>query len=87
MFGAAPLSPAIREYFLSLNMFLINGYGMSESSGVQNLSEAESFEKFDEHAMRSIGKNIPGTELMISNPDKEGNGEICYKGRNRFMGY
>jgi len=33
MFGAAPLSPAIRDYFLTLNMFLINGYGMSECSG------------------------------------------------------
>lgn len=24
---------------------------------------------------------------MIALPDKDGNGEICYKGRNRFMGY
>jgi len=27
MYGAAPLSPAIRKYFLSLNMYLISGYG------------------------------------------------------------
>ncbi len=25
--------------------------------------------------------------MMIFRPDKDGNGEICYKGRNRFMGY
>jgi len=25
--------------------------------------------------------------MLILNPDAEGNGEICYKGRNRFMGY
>lgn len=25
--------------------------------------------------------------MIIYNPDKDGNGEICYKGRNRFMGY
>jgi len=33
VFGAAPLNPDIREYFMSLNMSLKNGYGMSESSG------------------------------------------------------
>jgi hypothetical protein len=27
LFGAAPLAADIRQYFLSLNMFLINGYG------------------------------------------------------------
>lgn len=31
--------------------------------------------------------SIPGTELKIVNPDKDGNGEICYRGRNTFMGY
>jgi long-chain-fatty-acid--CoA ligase ACSBG len=34
LFGAAPLSPEIREYFLQLNMFLVNAYGMSECGGV-----------------------------------------------------
>jgi long-chain-fatty-acid--CoA ligase ACSBG len=29
LFGAAPLDPQIRHYFLSLNFFLINSYGMS----------------------------------------------------------
>ena len=30
VFGSAPLDPAIRKYFFSLNMFLRNGYGMTE---------------------------------------------------------
>jgi long-chain-fatty-acid--CoA ligase ACSBG len=30
---------------------------------------------------------MPGTDILIFRPDKDGNGEICYKGRNRFMGY
>lgn len=38
IFGAAPLSPDIRNYFLSLGMLLINGYGMSECSGPQTVS-------------------------------------------------
>lgn len=33
MTGAAPLASTTKDYFLSLNMFVINGYGMSESSG------------------------------------------------------
>jgi long-chain-fatty-acid--CoA ligase ACSBG len=37
IYGAAPLSPATRSYFLSLNMYLTNGYGMSESSGPQTM--------------------------------------------------
>jgi long-chain-fatty-acid--CoA ligase ACSBG len=37
--------------------------------------------------MKSCGISYPGLDLIISNPDNEGNGEICFKGRNRFMGY
>ena len=33
VFGAAPMNPITRSYFLSLNMFLINGYGLSETAG------------------------------------------------------
>ena len=44
LFGAAPLDPTIRRYFLSLNFFLINGYGMSESSGPQNLTDRDSLD-------------------------------------------
>lgn len=31
--GAAPLAPNIRLYFASLNIMIINAYGMSESTG------------------------------------------------------
>ncbi|CAD8094982.1 unnamed protein product [Paramecium sonneborni] len=87
LFGAAPLSPEIREYFLSLNMYLINAYGMSECGGVQTLSLPEDFEKFDSFFMKSAGKALEGTIMKIQNADKDGNGEICYKGRHIFMGY
>ncbi|CAD8089571.1 unnamed protein product [Paramecium sonneborni] len=87
IFGAAPLSPIIREYFLTLNMYLINGYGMSECGGVQNMADPFHFDKFDELFINSTGKPMEGTELRIDNPDKDGNGEICYRGRHIFMGY
>ncbi|CAD8161832.1 unnamed protein product [Paramecium octaurelia] len=87
LFGAAPLNPKIREYFLSLNMFLINAYGMSECGGVQTLSFPENFSQFDSFFMSSAGQAIEGTQMKIVKHDEDGNGEICYKGRHIFMGY
>lgn len=43
-FGAAPLDPSIRAYFLSLNIPLINSYGMSESTGPQNFTDQTSLD-------------------------------------------
>jgi len=40
-----------------------------------------------EKSLNSCGVSIDGTILKIINPDKDGNGEIIYRGRNRFMGY
>ena len=87
IFGAAPMANSTREYFLSLNMFLINGYGMSESSGPQTTSDPRNFKEFDANALSSCGSKLEGTDMMLFDIDKHGNGEICYKGRNRFMGY
>jgi long-chain-fatty-acid--CoA ligase ACSBG len=61
MFGAAPLSPIIRDYFLSLNIFLINGYGMSECAGAETLSNPENFDKFDNDFLLSTGSALDGT--------------------------
>jgi long-chain-fatty-acid--CoA ligase ACSBG len=87
IFGAAPLSPTIREYFMSLNIFLVCAFGMSECGGPQCFTEPKNFEKFDAEFFKEAGFSIEGTQLKIDNPDKEGNGEICFRGRNRFMGY
>jgi len=43
-YGGGPLDPKIRKYFLSINFYLTNGYGMSESSGPQNTTDATSFD-------------------------------------------
>ena len=40
-----------------------------------------------QHKAGSTGKSIPGSEIKIENPDRDGNGEICYRGRHIFMGY
>lgn len=60
---------------------------MTESGGPETLSDPRNYEKFDMECMKSAGKAIEGTDLIIYKPDRSGEGEICYKGRNRFMGY
>ena len=37
--------------------------------------------------MDTCGYATPGTEMKIESPDKDGEGEICMRGRNTMMGY
>ena len=81
-FGAAPLNSKIRQFFMSLNMPLINMYGLSETAGPTSYLEPPYLFSFDK-----VGKAFPGTHIKIFNPDEMGVGEICIKGRNVFIGY
>ncbi|KAF6716147.1 Long-chain-fatty-acid--CoA ligase ACSBG2 [Oryzias melastigma] len=78
--GAAPITRETLEYFLSLNIPVKELYGMSESSGPHTVS-------IDEYRIGSCGKVIPGSKIKLEKPDEEGNGEVCFWGRNVFMGY
>lgn len=69
------------DYFLSLSLPIMEVYGMSENSGPCTVS------KEGHHRTGSTGKVFPGTELKIDNPDADGNGEICMRGRHVFMGW
>ena len=35
----------------------------------------------------SVGQVVPGTEVKLDSPGPNGDGEICLRGRNIFMGY
>lgn len=80
-FGAAPLRLASVEYFASLDIPIFNVYGMSETSGATTLHVADNFR------LDSAGPSVEGCDLMIANPDENGDGEICMRGRNTMMGY
>lgn len=79
--AAAPITRETLDYFLSLNIPVYEIYGMSECTGPQAISHP------DNYRTGSCGQSVPGTELRIMNPDKDGNGEICFRGRHVFMGY
>lgn len=78
--GAAPMSTETKRYFLSLDIPIIEIFGMSECAG------GHSFSVPDTH-FETIGKGLPGCQTRIRNPDINGHGELMMRGRHIFMGY
>jgi long-chain acyl-CoA synthetase len=74
--GAAPIAPAILEFFYAAGVPVLEGYGMTETTGVATVSTVENF-KFG-----TVGRPLPGVEIRIAE-----DGEILMKGPNVFQGY
>ncbi|XP_012276951.1 very long-chain-fatty-acid--CoA ligase bubblegum [Orussus abietinus] len=79
--AAAPLSTEIKRYFMSLDIPIMEAYGMSECSGAHTLSSNERYR------LGSVGPVMKGLGTKLDNPDDTGEGEICMGGRHVFMGY
>lgn len=71
----------VKKFFMSLGLPLINMYGLSETSG------AATYMELPDISLEHTGRPLPGTQIKIFNPDEQGVGEICVRGRNVFMGY
>lgn len=58
-------------YFFLFYGFMCQAYGMSESTGPHSINNiTKGFH------LNSAGKGLPGCITKISNPDKDGNGEV-----------
>eukprot|EP00472_Partenskyella_glossopodia_P014251 CAMPEP_0197541606 /NCGR_PEP_ID=MMETSP1318-20131121/67221_1 /TAXON_ID=552666 /ORGANISM="Partenskyella glossopodia, Strain RCC365" /LENGTH=677 /DNA_ID=CAMNT_0043100799 /DNA_START=68 /DNA_END=2101 /DNA_ORIENTATION=+ len=79
--GAAPIQKKTLEYFMSLDIILHDLYGMSESSGPHTINLPGA------NRIGTVGRAMPGAEMRLDRPDKNGEGEICMRGRHVFMGY
>ena len=62
--GAAPLSSKVKQFFASLNMPLMNTYGLSETAGPTTYMDSNYFNQ------DSAGIPFPGTDIKIYNPDE-----------------
>ena len=81
LYGAAPLRQSTVQYFASLDMLLCNAYGLSETTSGLTLQNSEKF------SLVAAGYAIEGSEIKIFNPDENGIGEICMRGRSIMAGY
>jgi long-chain acyl-CoA synthetase len=74
--GAAPISPDLLRWYRAVGITVLEGYGMTESSGVISVNLMETSKT------GSVGPVVPGAEVRIAH-----DGEIQYKGPNVFKGY
>ncbi|XP_055594890.1 very long-chain-fatty-acid--CoA ligase bubblegum-like [Uranotaenia lowii] len=79
--AAAPMDPETKKYFMSLDLPIMEAFGMSETCGAHSLTTA------DNYNFATIGKSLGGVETKIDKPDERGHGEICMRGRHILMGY
>ncbi len=74
--GGAPLSREIAEFFHSIDILILEGYGLSEVTTAASVNRPAAF-KFG-----TVGKPMPGVELRFE-PD----GEILIRSNTVFAGY
>ncbi|MFH1862846.1 MAG: AMP-binding protein, partial [bacterium] len=74
--GGAALPPSTAEFFLSVGLTIIEGYGLTECSPVLTAN------RLDDNRIGTVGKPIAGVQIKIA-PD----GEILAKGDNIMQGY
>ena len=79
--GAAAIKPEIVEFFYTLEIKVLQGYGLTECSPLV----AGNNDYYYKAA--SCGMPIPNVEYKIDNPNTEGIGEIIVKGPNVMLGY
>ncbi|MFT5000751.1 MAG: long-chain acyl-CoA synthetase, partial [Planctomycetota bacterium] len=74
--GAAPISPELIKWYWSIGVPLIEGYGMTENSGITTINLP------DANKLGTVGRAVPGIDVRIAD-----DGEIQTFGLNNFQGY
>ena len=84
--SAAPMKASTFQYFKSLDLPIINVYGMSESAAPETTAKPGKFKE------GTVGYALDETHIKIEKSNKtdgghEDEGEVCFRGRNNFIGY
>ncbi|MCB6993096.1 AMP-binding protein [bacterium 210820-DFI.6.37] len=79
--GGAAIDPEVIRDYEAMGVPMIQGYGMTENAPIIAVNR-DQYSKAD-----SVGKPMPGTEVKILNPDRDGIGEIICRGPSVMIGY
>lgn len=80
--GGAPLDKEIEVNFSALGFWILQGYGLTETSPVITVNT------FRTHRFGSVGKPLPGVEVKIAKESSvSGEGEIITRGDHIMKGY
>jgi long-chain acyl-CoA synthetase len=74
--GAAPIDTHILEFFHAAGVWVLEGYGMTETCAVETLNTIE------EHRFGTVGRPLPVCEVKIAD-----DGEVLMRGPNILKGY
>ncbi len=79
--GGAAIRKEIGEFFDTLGITLIGGYGITECSPLVSVNS------FSDNSFESVGHRLACIQWKIEDPDENGEGEILVKGDNVMLGY
>ena len=74
--GGAPLSREIAEFFHSIDILILEGYGLSEVTTAATVNHSHDFR------FGTVGKPLPGVEIAFAEDD-----EILIRSNTTFAGY
>jgi len=80
--GGAALPERTHRVFAGLGLHLAEGYGLTEAAPVLTVAKAGPTARAGH-----VGKPVPGVEVRILNPGKDGIGEVVARGPNVMLGY
>ncbi len=79
--GGAPLRPELGEFFESIGITLLNGYGITECSPLISVNQDQTNDP------STVGMPLRCIDVKIDHPSEDGIGEVCAKGDIVMLGY